>query len=117
MSNLGFYSNILTVEICKWETFKPVVRFAILGKEKTGNYELFALVILLSFFCENFISFFFLQLPMGTAAEVTVPAIAEAIQDRTPSIYDPLELKFLVRFARFFSNVLIFLEIELSLCS
>ena len=54
---------------------------------------------------------------MGTAAEVPVPAIAEAIQDRTPSIYDPLELKFLVRFAKFFSNVLIFLEIELSLCS
>lgn len=29
-----------------------------------------------------------------TTAGVTVPAIAEAVQDRTPSIYDPAELKF-----------------------
>lgn len=78
---------------------------------------MYALVILLRvFFVKSFMALF-LQLPTGTAAEVTVPAIAEAIQDRTPSIYDPYELKFMVSFAIFFNDILIFLAIELSLSS
>jgi len=34
------------------------------------------------------------QATIPAAAGTTVPAIAEAVQDRTPSIYDPYELKF-----------------------
>ena len=40
----------------------------------------------------DILDFFNFQVPTAT----TVPAIAEAIQDRVPSIYDPYELKFQV---------------------
>jgi len=39
-----------------------------------------------------------IQVPTTT----TVPAIAEAIQDRIPSIYDPYELKFQVNLSYIF---------------